>query len=169
MVIWPTTYPLIPSKLPFKNSNPLCAGPTVGANCRGIVTTDVLEQGLSRRAITLGSLKGLIGTKDTRGFYTSSAPYDEGKSLRLVGISIARVSITKMLNSPAWLSTCCFLALSRCRVVPLYIEVDALRPTESRPTHNRVWLGDFFYMPFFTSLSLHMAVHNIRPSTAFRP
>ena len=28
----------------------------------------------------LGSLKGLIGTKDTRGFYTSSAPYGEGKA-----------------------------------------------------------------------------------------
>mgnify|MGYP005830600655 CR=1 FL=1 len=36
--------------------------------CRGIDTTDVLEQGLSRRAIALGSLKGLIGTKDTRDF-----------------------------------------------------------------------------------------------------
>ena len=70
---------------------------------------DVLEQGLSRRAIALGSLKGLIGTKDTRGFYTSLAPYDEGKSLRLVGIGIAGVSITKRLNSPAWLSICCFL------------------------------------------------------------
>ena len=59
------------------------------ASCRGIVTADVLEQGLSRRAIALGSLKGLNGTKETREFYTSSAPYDEGKSLRLVGISIA--------------------------------------------------------------------------------
>ena len=56
----------------------------MGANCHGVDTADVLEQGLSRRAIALGSLKGLIGTKDTRGFYTSSAPYDEGKSLRLV-------------------------------------------------------------------------------------
>ena len=81
---------------------PRCAGPTVGANCRGIVTTDVLEQGLSRRAIALGSLKGLIGTKDTREFYTSSAPYDEGKSLRLVVIGIAEVLISKRLNSPAW-------------------------------------------------------------------
>ena len=52
--------------------------------CRGIVTADVLEQGLTRRAIALGSLKGLIGTKDMREFYTSSTPYDEGKSLRLV-------------------------------------------------------------------------------------
>ena len=53
--------------------------------------TDILEQGLSRRAIALGSLKGLIGTKDTREFYTSSAPYDDGKSLRLVGFGIAEV------------------------------------------------------------------------------
>ena len=28
---------------------------------------------------------------------------------------------------------------------------------------NCVRLGDFFYMPFFTSLSLHMAVYNIGP------
>ena len=77
--------------------------------CRGVNTVDVLEQGLSRRAIALGSLKGLIGTKDMRGFYTSSDPYDEGKSLRLVGIGIAGVSITKRLNSLAWLSICCFL------------------------------------------------------------
>ena len=41
---------------------------------------DVLEQGLSRRANALGSLMGLIGTKDTGEFYTSSAPYDEGKA-----------------------------------------------------------------------------------------
>ena len=30
------------------------------------------------------SLKGLKRTRDAREFYTSSAPYDEGKSLRLV-------------------------------------------------------------------------------------
>ena len=71
---------------------------------------DVLEQGLSRRVIALGSLKGLIRTKDTREFYTSSAPYDEGKSLRLVGIGIDEVSTSKRLNSPArlsiWLFSC---------------------------------------------------------------
>ena len=150
--------------MPFKNSNPPCAGPTVGANCRGVDTADVLEQGLSRRAIALGSLKGLIRTKDTReSFYTSSAPYDEGKSLRLVGIGIAGVSISKRLNSPAWLSIWLFLDLSRHRVVPLYTWVDAWWPTESRPAHNRVWLGEFLYMPFFTSLSLHKAVYSIRP------
>ena len=40
----------------------------VYAFCHGVDTADVLEQGLSRRAIALGSLKGLIGTKDTREF-----------------------------------------------------------------------------------------------------
>ena len=30
------------------------------------------------------NLKGLKRTRDAREFYTSSAPYDEGKSLRLV-------------------------------------------------------------------------------------
>ena len=59
---------LDPEKDPYKNSTPPYVGPTVCANCRGIVTTDVLEQGLSCRAITLGSLKGLIRTKDTREF-----------------------------------------------------------------------------------------------------
>ena len=133
-------------------------------SCRGVDTADVLEQGLSCRAIALGNLKGLIGTKDTReSFYTSSAPYDEGKSLRLVGIGIAEVSISKRLNSPAWLSTWLFLVLNRHRVIPLYTRVDTWWPTESRPAHNRVRLGDFLYMPFFTNLSLHITVYSIRP------
>ena len=89
-----------------------------------------------------------------REFYTSSAPYDEGKSLRLVGIGIAEVSISKRLNSPAWLSTWLFLALNRHRVIPLYTWVDAWWPTESRPAHNRVRLGDFLYMSFLTYDSL---------------
>ena len=32
-----------PWKEPSKNSTPSCAGPTVGANCRGFVTADVLS------------------------------------------------------------------------------------------------------------------------------
>ena len=32
----------VPERDPFQNSTPLCAGPTVGANYRGIVTADVL-------------------------------------------------------------------------------------------------------------------------------
>ena len=57
-----------PSKLPFKNSNPPCAGPTVGANCRGIVTADVLELGLSRGAIAARKLEGVNAGQGTRGF-----------------------------------------------------------------------------------------------------
>ena len=45
--------------MPFKNSNPPCAIPTVGANYRGIVTADVLAKGLSRRAIATRKLKGV--------------------------------------------------------------------------------------------------------------
>ena len=44
------------------------AFPSKDSTCRGFVTADVLEQGLSRTAIALGSLKGLIGTKDTGEF-----------------------------------------------------------------------------------------------------
>ena len=56
----------------------------VGANCRGFVTADVLEKGLSRGAIATGYLKGVKADKGRKRVYTSSAPYDEGKSLRLV-------------------------------------------------------------------------------------
>ena len=52
--------------------------------CRGIVTADVLVEGLSRRAIATRKLKGVNRDKGHERFYTSSAPYDEGKSLRLV-------------------------------------------------------------------------------------
>ena len=61
-------YPLIPSKLPFKNSKPPCVGPTVGANCCGIVTADVLKLGLSRGAIAARKLGGVNAGQGTRGF-----------------------------------------------------------------------------------------------------
>ena len=51
------------------------------ANCRGIVTTDVLMKGLSRGAIATRKLEGVNRDKGHERFYTSSAPYDEGKSL----------------------------------------------------------------------------------------
>ena len=121
-------------------------------------------KGLSCGAITTRKLEGVDRDKGhTREFYTSSAPYNEGKSLRLVGFGIAEVSISKGLNSLAWLSIWLFLALSRNRVVPLYTWVDAWRPIESRPANNRIRLGDFLYMPFFTSIPLHTAVCNIGP------
>ena len=65
--------------------------------CRGIVTKDVLVKGLSRGAIATRKLKGVNRDKGHERFYTSSAHYDEGKSLRLVVFGIAGVSITKRL------------------------------------------------------------------------
>ena len=67
----------------------------MGANCHGIFTSDVLVKGLSRGAIATRKLKGVNRDKGHERFYTSSAPYDEGKSLRLVVIGIAYVSITR--------------------------------------------------------------------------
>ena len=52
--------------------------------CHGIVTADVLAKGLSRRAIATRKQKGVNRDKGHERFYTSLAPYDEGKSLRLV-------------------------------------------------------------------------------------
>ena len=60
----------------------------MGANCRGIVTTDVRVEGLSRRAIATRKLKGVNWDKGHERFHTSSAPYDEGKSLRLVVLEL---------------------------------------------------------------------------------
>ena len=57
-----------PLKLPFKNSNPPCAGPTVGANYHGKVMADVLAKGLSRGAIATRKLKGVKTGQRTREF-----------------------------------------------------------------------------------------------------
>ena len=45
---------------------------------------DVLAKGLSCRADATRKVKGFNWDKGQERFYTSSAPYDEGKSLRLV-------------------------------------------------------------------------------------
>ena len=79
------------------------------SKCCGIVTAYVLVEGLSRRAIATRRLKGFDRDKAHERSYTSSAPYDEGKSLRLAVFGTVGVSITKRLNSPAWLSKSCFL------------------------------------------------------------
>ena len=63
--------------------------------CRRIVTSDVLVEGLSRGAIATRKLEGVNQGKRHERFYTSSAPYDEGKSLRLVVIGIMYASITR--------------------------------------------------------------------------
>ena len=49
-------------------------------HCRGIVTADVLVQGLSHGAIVTRKLKGVKRDKGHED-YTGSAPYGEGKSL----------------------------------------------------------------------------------------
>ena len=120
----------------------------MGANCRGIVTADVLELGLSRGAIAARKIEGVKRDKEHEG-YTGSAPYGEGKSLRPVEVVLIRVSMTRELNCYAWLSMRSFLSLNRCRVVPLYREVDARRLSESRPAHKSVRLG------LSTILALH--------------
>ena len=88
----------------------------------------------------LRSLKGLKRNKG-HGGYTGSAPYGEGKSLRPVEVVLIMVSMTRELDCYAWLSMRSYLSLNRRRVVPLYREVDAQRPSESRPAHKSVRLG----------------------------
>ena len=61
---------------------------------RGIVTADVLVQGLSRGAIAAGKLKGVKRDKGHKD-YTGSAPYGEGKSLCPVEMVLLRVSMTR--------------------------------------------------------------------------
>ena len=73
---------------------------------RGIVTADVLVQGLSRGAIAARKLQGVNRDKEYEG-YTGSAPYGEGKSLRPVEVVLITVSMTRELNRYARLSICC--------------------------------------------------------------
>ena len=49
--------------------------------------------------------------------------------------------MTRELNCYAWLSTRSFFPLNRCRVLPLYREVDAQHLSESRLAHKSVRLG----------------------------
>ena len=104
--------------------------------CRGIVTADVLELGLSRGAIAARKLKGVKRDKE-HGGYTGSAPYGEGKSLRPVEVVLITVSMTRELNCYAWLSTRSYLSLNRRRVIPLCTEVDAQWLSDSRPAHKQ--------------------------------
>ena len=79
--------------------------------------------------------------------YTGSAPYGEGKSLRPVEVVLIRVSMTRELNSYAWLSIRLFSSLNRCRVVPLYREADAQQPLESPARRSRVTHKDHHLKP----------------------
>ena len=64
-------------------------------------------------------------------------------------VVLIRVKITRELNCYARLSMRLFSSLNRCRVVPLYREVDTQQLSESRPAHKSVRLG------LSTILALH--------------
>ena len=98
---------LSPSKLPFKNSNPPCAGPTVDANYHGIVTADFLAKGLSRRAIATRKLKGVNRDKGHERFIL----------VRPLAVKVRPSTVDVVLlgfddqgaNTLTWLSIYCFL------------------------------------------------------------
>ena len=104
--------------------------------CRGFVTADVLLQGLSRGAIATRKLKGVNRDKGHERFILVQ-PLTVKEGLRLVGLVLLEVSMTRERDTLCLALDELFLALSRWRVVPLYTRVDALWPTESRPAHKQ--------------------------------
>ena len=85
--------------------------------------------------LQLGSLKGLIGTKDMRGFILiRPLTVKVRPTSSWVGID---VSMTRERDTLCPALDELFLALSRQQVVPLYTRVDALRLTESRTAHKQ--------------------------------
>ena len=121
----------------------------MGANCRGIVTADVLELGLSRGAIATRNLEGVNAGQGTRGFILVRPLTVKVKAYVQFEVILIRVTITSELNCYARLSMRLFLSLNRGRVIPLYREADAQQLSESRPAHKSVRLG------LSTILALH--------------
>ena len=113
----------------------------MGANCRGIVTADVLELGLSRGAIAARKLEGVNAGQGTRGFILVRPLTVKVKAYVQFEVVLIRVTITRELNCYARLSMRLFSSLNRCRVIPLYREVDAQQLSESQPAHKSVRLG----------------------------
>ena len=113
----------------------------MGANCRGIVTADVLELGLSRGAIAARKLEGVNAGQGTRGFILVRPLTVKVKAYVQFEVVLIRVTIARELNSYARLSMRLLSPLNRCRVVPLYREADAQQPLEPRPAHKSVRLG----------------------------
>ena len=114
----------------------------MGANCRGIVTSDVLVKGLSSGAIAARKLEGVNAGQGTRGFILVRPLTVKVKAYVQFDVVLIRVTITRELNSYAWLSMRLLSPLNRCRVVPLYTRVDA-QPVYRVPrlTHISVRLG----------------------------
>ena len=61
----------------------------MGANYRGIVTSDVLKEGLDHGAITIRKLKGVKTGQRTRGFILVQ-PLTVKEGLRLVVLELLR-------------------------------------------------------------------------------
>ena len=57
-----------------------CHDVYIESMCHAIVTSDVLVKGLSCGAIATRKLEGVNRDKGHERFYTSSAPYGEGKA-----------------------------------------------------------------------------------------
>ena len=130
----------------------------MGANCHGIVTLDVLVEGLSCGAITTRKLKGVNQDKGHE-VYTGSAPCGEGKSLRssfewdclcldYQGANPLDLALDLML-----------LVLNRRRVIPLYTEVDTQWPTESRPVHKQCPTRSLSLFLSYNTSYTYMAVY----------
>ena len=98
--------------------------------------TDVLAKGLSRRAIATRKLKGVNRDKGHARFILVQ-PLAVKEGLRLVGLELLEVSMTRERDTLCPVLDLLFLTLSRQRVVPLYTRVDTLRPTESRPARKQ--------------------------------
>ena len=109
--------------------------------CRGIVTADVLELGLSRGAIAARKLGGVNAGQGTRGFILVRPLTVKVKAYVQFEVILIRVTIARELNSYARLSMRLLSPSNRCRVVPLYREADAQQLSESRSAHKSVRLG----------------------------
>ena len=71
----------------------------MGANCRGIVTADVLLQGLNRGAIAARKLEGVNAGQGTRGFILVRPLTVKVKAYVQFEVILIRVTITRELNS----------------------------------------------------------------------
>ena len=66
----------------------------MGANCHGIVTANVLLQGLNRGAIAARKLEGVNRDKEHARFILVQ-PLTVKEGLRLVGLELLEVSMTR--------------------------------------------------------------------------
>ena len=73
----------------------------------------------------------------TRGFILVRPLTVKVKAYVQFEVVLIRVTITRELNCYTRLSMRLLLSLNRCRVVPLYKEVNAQRLSESRPAHKQ--------------------------------